>query len=111
MASDPFPPPRRHRRLVLEAAVDTPDDAGGFTRAHVAFGAVWASLVWLGGDERERADRPEQAGRWRLSFRWRAGVTAGMRLRDGQRLFEIMATGDPDGSRTRLVCLCEEVGP
>ncbi len=110
-ARETFPPPRRHRRLVLEATVDTPDDAGGFSRAHVPVATVWASLVWLGGEERDRADRPEQASRWRVGLRWRAGVSAGMRLRDGQRLLEITATGDPDGSRKRLVCLCEEIGP
>jgi SPP1 family predicted phage head-tail adaptor len=97
--------------MILEAPVDTANDAGGFTRAHVALGAVWASFAWLGGEERERADRPEQAGRWRLSLRFRPGVTAGMRLRDGARLFEITATADPDGSRKRLICLCEEVSP
>ncbi len=44
-------------------------------------------------------------------MRWRAGLSAGARLRLRGRVFNVIAAGDPVGDRTRLVCLCEEVTP
>ncbi|WP_420102061.1 phage head closure protein [Bosea sp. (in: a-proteobacteria)] len=99
------------RRLSLEAPVETPDGLGGVTRGFVTVAAFWASVDWLGGAEQWRQGRPQQTGSHRIVLRWRAGVDAGMRLRDGARIFEIKATGDPDGSRRRLVCLADEVTP
>lgn len=97
------------RRLLLEAPVETPDSAGGQLRNFETVAAVWAQVEWLSGDERWRGERPEQAASHRISMRWRGGVDAGQRLRDGDQIFDIRAVGDPDGSRRRLVCLVEEV--
>lgn len=99
------------RRLVLEAPVSTPDGLGGVTQSFEAAAAAWAQIEWLSGGERWRIGRPEQFGTHRITLRWRAGVDAGQRLRDGTRIFDIRAVVDPDGSRRRLVCLCEEVSP
>ncbi len=102
---------RLRRRLLIEAPNATPDGMGGVTRAYAAIGVVWAKVEWLGGAERWQADRPEQAGSIRVTLRHRAGLDAGMRFRDGERIFEIRALGDPNGSGRRLVCQCEEVSP
>lgn len=101
----------RRRRLILEAPVTGSGDAGSLTESFVPVAAVWASLRWTGGDERWQADRMEQAGRHEITLRWRPMVSAGMRFRDGQRLFGVLSAGDPDGGRRRLVCLCEELSP
>lgn len=97
------------RRLLLEAPVETEDGASGCLRSFETIAAVWAQVEWLSGDERWRGERPEQAASHRITLRWRAGVDAGQRLRDGERVFNIRAVGDPDGGRRRLVCLVEEV--
>ncbi len=99
------------RRLLLEAAVATPDGLGGTTQAFETVAAVWAQLEWLAGGEHWRRGRPEQVATHRVTLRWRAGVDAGQRLRDGDRLFDIHAVADPDGGRRRLVCLVREIGP
>lgn len=99
------------RRMLLEAPVETPDGAGGVLRGYTLVAAVWAGIEWLSGDERWRAGRPEQAASHRITLRWRAGVDAGQRLRDGDRIFDIRTVADPDGGRRRLICLVEEVGP
>jgi SPP1 family predicted phage head-tail adaptor len=101
----------RRRRLFIEAPVLTPDGAGGAAESFTLQGRAWAGIRWLSGDERWRADRAEQSARIEVTMRWRAGVTAGMRLRDGARLFNIITAGDPAGDRARLVCLCEEITP
>ncbi len=99
------------RRLLLEAAVATPDGLGGTTQAYQTVAAVWAQIEWRAGGEHWRRGRPEQAAMHRVTLRWRAGVDAGQRLRDGDRLFDIHAVADPDGGRRRLVCLVREIGP
>lgn len=98
------------RRLLLEAPAGTPDGAGGLLTGFETVAAVWAQVEWLSGNERWRGERPEQAASHRITLRWRAGVDAGQRLRDGDQVFDIRAVGDPDGGRRRLICLVEEVG-
>lgn len=101
-----------HRlRLTFEVPVDMPDDVGGVTRSHAASGAVWASLTALTGSEHWLAGRVEQAITHRLELRWRAGINAGGRFVRADRIFDVKAVIDPDGSRRRLVCLVEEVSP
>jgi len=97
------------RRLLLETPVETPDGAGGQFRSFETIAAVWAQVEWLSGNERWRGERPEQAVSHRITLRWRDGVDAGQRLRDGEQVFDIRAVADPDGARRRLVCLVEEV--
>ncbi|PTM38736.1 phage head closure protein [Bosea sp. 124] len=99
------------RRLVLEAAVATPDGIGGATQAFETVAALWAQVEWLSGGEHWRRGRSEQAATHRVTMRWRTGVDAGQRLRDGERLFDIRAVADPDGSRRRLVCHVLESTP
>ena len=99
------------RRLLLEAAMATPDGLGGTTQVYETVAAVWAQFEWIAGGERWRRGRPEQVATHRVTLRWRAGVDAGQRLRDGDRLFDIRAVADPDGGRRRLVCLVQEIGP
>jgi SPP1 family predicted phage head-tail adaptor len=99
------------RRLVLEAAVATPDGVGGMTQTYQTVAALWAQVEWLAGGEHWRRGRPEQAATHRVTMRWRDGVDAGQRLRDGERLFDIRAVADPDGGRRRLVCLVLEITP
>ena len=110
-ASSTAPVGAMRRRLLLEAPVATPDGLGGATFDHETVAAVWAQLEWLSGGEHWRRGRPEQLATHRISMRWRAGVDAGQRLRDGEHVFDIRAVFDPDGSRRRLVCLVQEVSP
>jgi SPP1 family predicted phage head-tail adaptor len=97
------------RRLTLEQPILVADDAGGAATTHQPVAVVWAQLLWRGGEERRLAGRPEQVARHEVSFRWRAGVTAGMRLTGDGITLGIVSAGDPDGTRRRLVCLCEEI--
>lgn len=102
---------RLRRRLLLEAPVTTPDGIGGATQAFETVAAFWAQLEWVSGAEQWRQGRPEQSATYRVTLRWRGDVDAAKRLRDGDRIFDIRAVADPDGSRRRLVCLVEEVKP
>ena len=46
-------PGRLNRRLVLEAPVETPDDAGGVTRAYSDVATIWAEIA---GEHKWRGD-------------------------------------------------------
>lgn len=105
---------QRRRRLVLEAPIETFDGAGGVARTWTSVATFWAAVeaVETSQDaERERADRPELAMRYRLTARWRAGVDGTMRLREGARILRILGAADPDGRRRHLVLVAEEVTP
>ena len=101
----------RARRFVLELPLDSPDGFGGVIRRYAAGPQLWGAIALVKGDERVRADRPEQAVTHRVTLRYREGVTAAMRLTCGLRRFRIKAAADPDGRRRDLVCLVEEVSP
>lgn len=110
MAND-VPIGRLKRRLSLEAPVTAADGLGGRTQGFATEAAFWAQFEWLSGGEHWQRGRPEQRATHRVTLRWRSGLDAGKRLRDGERLFDIRAVADPDGGRRRLVCLVEEVTP
>ena len=109
MTRKPSPIGARSRRFVLEVPRETPDGFGGVIRSYAAGPQLWGAMEMLAGDERRRADRPEEAVTHRVTFRYRAGVTAAMRLTAGLRRFAIRAASDPDGSGRHLVCLVEEI--
>lgn len=111
MTRRPLPIGSLSRRFVLEMPLETPDGFGGVIRTYRAGPELPGAIEYLGGGERLRADRPEQAATHRVTLRYRAGVTAAMRLTLGLRRFAIRAASDPDGSERELVCLVEEIGP
>ena len=101
----------RRRRFVLEVPRESPDGFGGVVRTYAAGPLLWGAIEAVGGGERFRAGRPEQAVTHRVRLRFRDGVTAAHRLACGPRRFRIASASDPDGARRELVCLVEEVGP
>ena len=101
----------RRLRATLEEPVDTPDGMGGVNRVFVPRVTLWARLEALSGDERDEAGRAEAASQFRLTIRWRGDVTAAMRFAAGPRVFNLLASHDPDGRRRELVCRVEEVRP
>ncbi|QLP98434.1 MAG: phage head closure protein [Rhodoblastus sp.] len=102
---------RLRRRVTLEAPADVADDIGGATRGWVAVATLWADIESPRGATRLAADRLEQAIAYRVTLRWREGVTGAMRLRLGARILLIKAARDPDESRRSLVLDCEEATP
>jgi SPP1 family predicted phage head-tail adaptor len=99
----------RSRQFVLELPLEQSDGFGGVIRSYAPGPQVWGAIEMLSGNERVRADRPEQSLTHRITLRYREGVTGAMRLTSGLRRFAIRAASDPDGSKRDLVCLVEEV--
>ncbi len=91
-------PGELNRRLVLEAPVETPDGAGGVTRSYAIVTTLWASV-------RPAAARGDMVGAaagatvtHRIVMRAGGDLTTRHRLRDGARIFRIVALRDRDGA-------------
>ena len=95
--------------LTLETPVDVADDNGGETRGYLAVAQIWGSVQPVSGQRAFAGDREEQAISHRIAIRWRADVANPARLRLGDRLYLVRAAFDPDGKKSRLTCLCEEI--
>jgi len=94
-------------RLTLEQPVRAADGGGGAAVTWETVTELWAHVRPVTGDERLRHD--QLAGRLthRVLIRYRAGVVPAMRLRQGARIYEVVAVL-AEQRRAYLVCLCEE---
>ena len=78
-------------RFVIETPISTPDMLGGATIGWQPGEAVWGRIEARGGSEPVIGDRIEARVLHRIVLRFREGMHAGMRLRAGARLFELVA--------------------
>lgn len=100
----------RHR-LILEAPVDLPDDAGGFARQWQQIDEIYGHIKTSSGQQQLNADKLENSLRVRIIIRWRPDMTGHVRLRHGERIFNVRAVFDADGKRRFMTCDCEEYSP
>jgi SPP1 family predicted phage head-tail adaptor len=80
-----------NRRLVLEAPVETGDGAGGVVRTYEAVATLWAQVTPVSARGDIAAHSLGAAVRHRIVIRARSGITARHRLRDGARVYRIVA--------------------
>jgi len=114
--SAPQSAPRLDRRMVLETPARVSDGAGGFALSWAVRGVLWAALKpgsgrEVAGEEVWRAETP-----YRITVRG-APVGAGARprpedrLRDGGRVFTILAVTEADPRGQYLTCFAREETP
>ncbi|MEL6298932.1 MAG: phage head closure protein [Pseudomonadota bacterium] len=97
----------RHR-VTIEAPVRTATEGGAAVESWSQFATVFASLTPAAGRERVVGDGIDADVSHVIRCRYRAGVTAAMRVNFGGRLFDIRAVID-EGERRRWLRLhCEE---
>lgn len=102
-----------NRRLVLEAPDRVADGAGGFTEGWTALGEVWAMVEARTGREKQGEAVPVSNVGYRITLR---GAPVGnsmrplpdQRLRDGTRVFRILAVAERDPEGQYLTCFAEE---
>ena len=84
------------RRITLVQPTVTKDAAGGIASAWADVATVWASVRTFAGDEKEQTKSGGQTAVARTEFtvRYRAGVTAAMRVRFAEKLYEIRFVND-----------------
>jgi SPP1 family predicted phage head-tail adaptor len=95
-------------RLVLEAPVETPDGAGGVTRGYATVTTLWAAIAPTTARAEVVAAGTGATVTHRITIRTGPDVTTRHRLRDGTRIFRIVALRDQDGSGRFLDIHAEE---
>ena len=105
--------PRLNRAMVLETASEMSDGAGGFTETWAALGTLWAEVKPRTGREREREAVSASRMDYRITVR-AAPVgslrrpEAGQRLREGDRVFRLLAVTEKDPEARYLTCFATE---
>lgn len=100
----------RHR-VALEGLVagspqqhDTGEPDVSFTES----AAVWADVRPLSGRQLLAAQQIASEVTTEIEIRYRAGVTAGMRVVHGSTVYEIKAVVNPEGRNIRLLLQCAQ---
>lgn len=101
------------RRLVLEERRRTADGAGGFDESWAALGTLWAVMEPARGREVTGAAGALARVPWRITVRGAPMGSprrprAGQRLRDGGRVFAVLAVAEADPGGRYLTCFAEE---
>jgi head-tail adaptor len=108
--------PHLTRKLVLEGRVNAPDGAGGFTQSWAVLGTLWADVRPGTGRDAPGEEITLASVGYRITVR---GAPQGapsrpkpdQRLRDGGRLFRILAVTEQDATGQFLTCFAREEDP
>jgi head-tail adaptor len=105
--------PELNRRLVLERAVQVADGAGGFAESWTVLGVVWAEVVAGSGRDVAGEEVTVSSVPYRIMVRGApvgapSRPKADQRLRDGTRLFKIIAVTERDAGGQYLTCFARE---
>ncbi len=101
-------PGQLRRRLVLEAPVETPDGAGGVTRSFAAVATLWAQVRPLSALAEIEAARLGARITHRIRIRYSPDITVRHRLRDGERIYRIVALRESDERKRFLQIEAQE---
>ncbi len=105
--------PQLNRRMVLEGPARVADGAGGFALSWLVRGVLWAALTPGTGREVAGEEVRQSQTAYRITVR---GAPFGSpqrptpedRLRDGARLFTILAVTEADPRGQYLTCFARE---
>lgn len=105
--------PRLNRKLALESPETTPDGAGGQIETWTVLGTLWAELRPRTGRERTGEAGAVSAGAYRVTVRAVPEGSSmrprpGQRLRNGARVFRILAVTERDADGLYLICFAQE---
>lgn len=108
--------PHLNRALELQAAIRSPDGAGGFTQAWVTLGTLWAEIIPGAGRDPAGEEVVLTSVPYRITVR---AAPAGapnrpkpdQRLHEAGRVFTILAVTERDPAGRYLTCFCREEAP
>lgn len=108
--------PHLNRALVLEAMGRVADGAGGFAESWAVLGTLWAEVRPGTGRDRVAEDSLQGVVGYRITLRGApqgspARPVPGQRLRDGGRVFAILAVTEADAAGRYLTCFAREEVP
>ena len=91
------------RRLVLEAPVEEPDGAGGVTRSYAEVATLWAAVTSVAAQGAVAGAAAGAIASYRIVIRAGREVTTRHRLREGARLYRIVAVTERAGRGPRFI--------
>lgn len=91
-------PGRLNRRLVVEAPMETPDGAGGVTRAFMVVATLWAEVAPLTARADSDGASSGAVATHRILVRAGTEITTRHRLRLDGRAFRVVAVREHDRS-------------
>jgi len=98
----------RHR-ITLQQKTTSLFNYGATTETWAALDTVWAGIEALTGREFFSSQQTVAQADYRITLRYRSGITSAMRAVEGTRTFDIQTVLDPDGRRRELVLMVKEV--
>jgi SPP1 family predicted phage head-tail adaptor len=98
----------RHR-VTIEQKTETKNEFGTRVPSWVALATVWARVDTLNGNEKYVSARHLETASVVVEIRYRADITAAMRVVYGPRTLEISAVIDVGERRRELKLLCKEL--
>ncbi|MES2905718.1 MAG: head-tail adaptor protein [Pseudomonadota bacterium] len=107
--SDVIDPGRLRTRMILEQPDDEDDGAGGATRDWVTVTEFWAELRPVSLRAGTAQASMEQRITHELIYRAGPDLTRALRLKFGERLFNILAVADLNNDGTFRKALIEEI--
>ena len=105
--------PRLNRLMVLEAVDRAPDGAGGFVEVRRVLGRLWAELDPRSGRESGEEEAPLGPVTCRITVRGAPPSSPrrprpGQILREGTRVFRLLAISEADAGARFLTCYARE---
>ena len=98
-----------NRRVTLQAPGTTQDELGQPIPGWTDVAAVWADIRMKSGLESIKAGAPVSVVQASIRVRYRAGITAGMRVVHNLQAFNIVAVLPDVGGREYVDLVCEVV--
>lgn len=96
-------------RVIIQQRTSTPDGQGGRDVVWSTLATTWAMVEPLTGTERLQAGAETSVLSHRITMRYRADVSAVLRLVWRRRVLEIHTVASPDARREWLVLDCSQV--
>lgn len=100
---------RLNRRVVLQQLVAGQDEIGQPTQVWSTLATAWANVRYLSGVETIKADAVATSAKVSIRIRYRADVTAAMRVVLGATVFQILAVLPDEQAKERLDLACEVI--
>jgi len=94
--------------ITIQQPVETIDDVGQTVTSWEDYKTVWAQIQPLKGREYWQSQQVNAEVTHRITIRYLEGINSKMRVKFGDRYFEIEPPINPDEKNVELVMLCKE---
>jgi SPP1 family predicted phage head-tail adaptor len=99
---------RLRHRVIIQEYSESQGNYGGVTKNWTTFATVWAAIEPARGREFWDSQQVNAEVTGKITIRYLAGVTPKMRVKHGDRYFEILAVINPEEKNEELQLMVKE---